>query len=549
MTRNKFIQVLILAGLAYLFLMFGNGTLSLTNPDEVFYTQTAKEMVQHKTWMTPYLFDAPQFEKPILLYWLMRVSIGVFGNTSFAARFPAAFFAILGAIALYLLTLIGFKNDKKAFITSLLLISSGFYIGLARSVFTDMIFSVLILFALLAFYWGYSYRVRKGWGIILFFTSSALAVLAKGPLGIIIPLSVTSVFLFIKKDLKFLFCKHSLWGLLVFLVLALPWYILMEVKYGVAFNREFFYNDHFVRVIKAEHLENDRWYFYPFTMVGTVFPWSLFTLAGIICLFKDIRRKADDFNIFLAIWISAVLLIFQFAHSKLTSYIFPLYPALIIVAGDFIYSSIFLKNKIRLFYILSLVMSAIILLVPLALIFTMPKYAGYLGSKIPVYALIISLFVLGAYSLGFLLRRKLFAFTLTLVSLLFVILLAAGSLHEDLEPFVSSKIASEYLVKNYSVSGPIICSKFYARGVRFYTDKEVVVVDIPGTNYFSPHPVPFLDTDDKVRSFLNTQPVSFGIIKRTNIVDFKRLTADKYNFEILKQIGNEYVVRITPLAL
>ncbi|MDD5097799.1 MAG: glycosyltransferase family 39 protein, partial [Candidatus Omnitrophica bacterium] len=355
MTRNKFIQVLILAGLAYLFLMFGNGALSLTNPDEVFYTQTAKEMIQHKTWMTPYLFDAPQFEKPIFLYWLMRVSIGIFGLTPFAARFPCAFIAILGAIAVYLLTLIAFKNDKKAFITSLILVSSGFYIGLSRSVFTDMIFSVFILFALLAFYWGYSYQSRKGWGVILFFASSALAVLAKGPLGIIIPFAVVCVFLFIKKDLKFLISKHSLWGLLLFLILALPWYILMEVKYGSVFNREFFYNDHFVRLIKAEHPENDKWYFYPFTMVGTVFPWSLYVLAGLILLFKNIRRKVSDFNIFLAIWIGAVLLIFQFAHSKLTSYIFPLYPALIIIAGDFIYNNVYSENKTRLFHIFSLI--------------------------------------------------------------------------------------------------------------------------------------------------------------------------------------------------
>ena len=547
MIRNKFVQVLILAGLAYLFLMFGNGSLSLTNPDEVFYTQTAKEMINHKTWMTPYLFDAPQFEKPIFLYWLMRVSIGIFGLTPFAARFPCAFVAILGAVAVYLLTLIGFKSDKKAFLSGLILISSGFYIGLARSVFTDMIFSVFILFALLAFYWGYSYRPRKGWGIVLFFASSALAVLAKGPLGIIIPLAIVSVFLFIKKDLKFLLCKYSLWGLLAFLALALPWYILMEIKYGAVFNREFFYNDHFVRLIKAEHLENDRWYFYPFTMVGTVFPWSLYVSAGLILLFKNIRREINDFNIFLAVWISAVLLIFQFAHSKLTSYIFPLYPALIIVGGDFIYNSIFQHKKGWLFYVFSLAMSAIILLVPVALFFTMPRYSVYLGSKAPVYALIISLFILGICSLVFTLRRKFLAFTLTLPLLLLVILFAAGSICGDFEPFASSKMASEYLVKNYSVSGPIICSKFYARGVKFYTDKEVVVVDIPGTNYFSPHPVLFLNTHQKVRDFLSRQPVNYAILKKGNVEDFKTLTAGKFKLEILKQIGNEYVVRVSPL--
>ena len=547
MSKNKIIQVLILIGLAYIFLMFGNGTLSLTNPDEVFYTQTAKEMINHKTWMTPYLFDAPQFEKPILLYWLMRASLGIFGNTSFAARFPAAFIAILGVVALYLLVLFGFKNDKKAFITGLVLMSSGFYIGLSRSVFTDMIFSVFILSALLSFYWGYSRGDRKGRGIICFFASSALAVLAKGPLGLIITLSVVIVFLFIKKDLKYLFCRRALWGLLVFGAIALPWYILMEVKYGASFNREFFYNDHFVRLIKAEHQGNDRWYYYPLTMVGTVFPWCLYTLAGLACMFKNIRRDSSAFNTFLAVWIGVVLLIFQFAHSKLTSYIFPLFPALVIIAGDFIYNGIYLGDKRRLFYIFSLVMSAVVLLAPVALIVAMPVYSAYLKSIIPAYGLIAALAALGAISLWLLLRKKFLGFIFTLAFLPLITLFGAGSIHEDVEPYVSSRLASEYLVNNYTVDGPIICSKFYARGVRFYTGKEVVVVDIPGTNFFSPHPVLFLDTYDKVRDFLSRRPVNYGILKKGNVGNFESLTKDRYQFEILKKIGNEYVIRVSAL--
>ena len=548
MHKNNFIQIFVLIGLAYVFLMLGNGIVSLTNPDEVFYVQTAKEMAQHNTWMTPYLFGAPQFEKPILLYWLLRSSIGVFGNTAFAARLPAAFIAILGVLAAYFLSLLGFKNDKKAFFSGLILISCGFYIGLARSVFTDMIFSIFILFALLSFYWGYTYRARKGRGLLLFSVFSALAVLSKGPLGLLIPLSVVIAFLFIKKELKFLFCKYSLWGLFVFSVIALPWYILMEAKYGSIFNREFFYNDHFIRLLKAEHPVNDSWYFYPLTMVGTMFPWSLYALIALVYLVRGIRRNMDTFTLFLGVWIGIVLLIFQFAHSKLTSYIFPLFPALALVTADFICSrAIFAKSPSRIFYIVSLVMAVVILLVPIGLIAALPSYSMYLGSKIPVCVLALALFILGIFSLIFLLRKKFVGFTFTLFFLLLIILFGAACLHKDIEPYVSSRPAAMYLLKNYTVNGPIICSKFFVRGVRFYTDKEVAAVDIPGTEFFSPHPIPFLNSDTKVREFLGKQPVTYGIIKKTNIVDFKRLTDGYFKFEILKQIGNEYVIRISPL--
>jgi 4-amino-4-deoxy-L-arabinose transferase-like glycosyltransferase len=79
-------NILILCGLAFVFLMLGNNMVSLTNPDEVFYSGSAREMVQQNTWFVPHLFGQPQFEKPILLFWLLRVSFLAFGPTSFGAR-------------------------------------------------------------------------------------------------------------------------------------------------------------------------------------------------------------------------------------------------------------------------------------------------------------------------------------------------------------------------------------------------------------------------------------------------------------------------------
>jgi 4-amino-4-deoxy-L-arabinose transferase-like glycosyltransferase len=283
-------------------------------------------------------------------------------------------------------------------------------------------------------------------------------------------------------------------------------------------------------------------------MVGTMFPWSLYALIALVYLVRGIRRNMDTFTLFLGVWIGIVLLIFQFAHSKLTSYIFPLFPALALVTADFICSrAIFAKSPSRIFYVVSLVMAAVILLVPIGLIVALPSYSMYLSSKIPVCVLALALFILGIFSLVFVLRKKFAGFTFTLFFLLLIILFGAASIHKDIEPYVSSGPAAEYLLKNYTVNGPIICSKFFVRGVRFYTDKEVAAVDIPGSEFFSPHPIPFLNSDTKVREFLSRQPVTYGIIKKTNIIDVKRLTDGYFKFEILKQIGNEYVIRISSL--
>jgi 4-amino-4-deoxy-L-arabinose transferase len=165
-TKNGTLKnILVLIAVSYVFLVLGNGLLSLTNPDEVFYVQTAKEMIQRDSWMTPYLFGVPQFEKPIFLYWLLRIGLAASGasaglahpvpvaasgasarlahpaSVAFATRFFPAIFAVIGVIAVYFLARLGFKNERKAFFSAIILMSSGLYIGLARTVYTDMIFS------------------------------------------------------------------------------------------------------------------------------------------------------------------------------------------------------------------------------------------------------------------------------------------------------------------------------------------------------------------------------------------------------------------------
>ena len=140
MSGHTLKHITLLVGIGIVFFMLGNNLLSLTNPDEVFYTLTAKEMTQHHTWLTPYIFGQPQFEKPVLFFWLLRVSTSVLGAGSFSARFFPALFALLGCIATYFLCRVSFKDEKKAFLCSVILASSALYIGMGRVVMTDMVF-------------------------------------------------------------------------------------------------------------------------------------------------------------------------------------------------------------------------------------------------------------------------------------------------------------------------------------------------------------------------------------------------------------------------
>lgn len=330
-------NIFFLICLSIVFFMLGNDWLSLTNPDEVFYSLSAKEMIQQRTWFVPHIFGQPQFEKPVFTFWLLRLSFCVFGITSFGARFPPAFFALLGSIVVYYLCQSVYQDSNKSFLCALMLISSALYLGCARFLLTDMIFSVLILMALTAFYIAYDNPQHKKAGILGFFIFAALAVLTKGLLGVALPVLIVFLFLMMQRNLKFIRAKATIYGVGIFLLIALPWYVFMIKAFGGRFIHEFFYNDHIRRILEAEHSRSDRWYFYPLTMMLGMLPWTVFVLGAFVCLINRCFQKNTNAGYhFLLSWILVVFVVFQTAHSKLASYIFPLMPALVIITGDYI---------------------------------------------------------------------------------------------------------------------------------------------------------------------------------------------------------------------
>src|SRR3989338_4604771 len=60
--------LLVLTGVIFGFRL---GSFGLLDPDEPFYTLTAKEMLERRDPSTPVIFGQPQFEKPIFFYWVL----------------------------------------------------------------------------------------------------------------------------------------------------------------------------------------------------------------------------------------------------------------------------------------------------------------------------------------------------------------------------------------------------------------------------------------------------------------------------------------------
>ena len=234
-------------------------------------------------------------------------------------------------------------------------------------------------------------------------------------------------------------------------------------------------------------------------MILCMFPWCIFLIAsGASLLRKFFRREASSFQLFLICWVAAVFVIFQAAHSKLVSYILPLFPALAIITGDYIYEmALNRKRRLKIFSICTLLS---FILFPIGLIIASYKYPMYLSGSASVYFLSVIFIAAIIIEINIIRKKPLVSPYAAVFNIMFLLIIIF-SCHSRVEEYVSSRHSGEYLNKICGPESIVLCSKASARGIRFYAGNEIAILRNGKGNFFSPHPVPFLDTDEQVRSF------------------------------------------------
>lgn len=313
---------------------FQLGTMALTDPDETFYAQTAKEMVEKSEWVTPYIFGKPQFEKPILFYWLVEASFKVFDINEFAARLPSAIFGFIGVIAMYLLGSLLFSR-RMGFLSAVVLASNVEYIVLSRACVTDMVLSTFMLLGFLFFLYGQS-RGKTGW-YLLSSVAFALATLTKGPVAILLGGAIIILYLVMTGEWRKLGIPAVILSAVVFLAVSLPWYLAAYKIHGKVFLDAFFGFQNITRFTVSEHKIGSQFYYNIPIVLGGLFPWSIFLGFGFWYAFKNAFSRQDlqkrNRLIFILLWFFVIFIFFSISSTKLPTYIFPSFAALALIVG------------------------------------------------------------------------------------------------------------------------------------------------------------------------------------------------------------------------
>ena len=313
MTRAAGLWVLLAA------VWFGTlGIRPLYKADESRYGEISREMVASGDWLTPRLNGFKYFEKPPLQYWTTAAAFELFGVHDWVARLWTALIGFAGVV-------ITFHAGNRlfgrpiGFYAAAVLAGAPLYAALGQVNTLDMSVSVFLAGSVFAF--------AAGW-MLLFWAACALAVLSKGLIGIVLPLGAIGLYMLLTRDWGIIRRIRPVAGPVVFLVLCAPWFIAVSMA-NPEFAHFFFIQEHFQRFTSDVHQRTQpAWYFIAVLAAGMA-PWLLMLAFSVFKIFRERNRQ----DIFLLTWAVVVIAFFSASHSKLASYILPVFPALAVLVA------------------------------------------------------------------------------------------------------------------------------------------------------------------------------------------------------------------------
>jgi 4-amino-4-deoxy-L-arabinose transferase-like glycosyltransferase len=357
--------------------IFGGDQLGLVGADEPRYAQVAREMlaahseachVTHSKMVprslrptdirnsvhcifggtvTPILYGKPWLEKPALYYWRAMSFFKEFGVSDWSARLPST----TGALALIILIFLHMRRFRPGGHLDAALITATCVgiVAFARGASTDMQLAAPFCIGMLGWYAWYE-TGKKFWLFDLYFFGAA-ATLAKGPIAPFLALVIILLFAGLRREWSLL--RRTIWlpGVILYLVMVLPWYIAVQRR-NPTFYRLFFLEHNLERFATNRYQHHQPfWYYFGVLLLGLM-PWTVIAVRALIDSIQvsiaewKVRhnpqrylghtRAGDAFPEFLVLWALFPILFFSFSGSKLPGYILPSIPPLTILAADYL---------------------------------------------------------------------------------------------------------------------------------------------------------------------------------------------------------------------
>jgi 4-amino-4-deoxy-L-arabinose transferase-like glycosyltransferase len=321
--------VLILAAVLFVCNIWGY---DLWAPDEPFFGEGAREMVVDGQWLVSHINGVVNSHKPPLFFWLIALlSLPLGRVTSLTARLPSAL-ASLGTVAMTLRLARRSSSERTAVLAAFTLGTTYMFWDKARSAQIDALLCCLIWVALSVFEaWRAGDFDGRQAGLI-FWAAGALAVLAKGPVGLLLPLGIALVTLAFDREIGRWRELSPLAGPIVFALICGAW-VAAAAQWGPAeYSVWGALKEHFIeRGIHGMH-HAQPWWYYAKVLPTQLMPWTFLVPGALVLAW----RRRDRTDRFLLVTVTFVVLFFSISTEKRTLYVLPAFPAFALITARFL---------------------------------------------------------------------------------------------------------------------------------------------------------------------------------------------------------------------
>jgi len=300
------------------------------------YACISWEMFVTHSYLKVLCLSADYLDKPPLLFWLNTLSFAVFGAHNFSYKLPSLLFALLAVFSTYRLAKL-YYNEKTARMAAVILATTQAMFMITNDVRTDTLLMGAVIFTI--------------WQLAEFFENNStlnlmagsfgltLALLAKGPVGLIVTGAGILPHLALKGTWRRLFDARILLGAVILAIGLTPMCIGLYQQFGWHGLKFYFWTQSFGRITGASEWNNNPdTFFLLHTTAWAFLPWSLFLLIGwmgaLAELTKNRLRMPAGAEVITVSGFTLALIMLMLSKYQLPHYVFVIYPLGAIMAAN-----------------------------------------------------------------------------------------------------------------------------------------------------------------------------------------------------------------------
>lgn len=451
--------LIIVFGLISIIYLIGAIFINVMDIDAAQYASMSWQMMSTGNYLQVFDRGTPYLDKPPILFWLGAMFFKLFGINHFVYRLPSILFSVLGIYSTFKLGK-HLHNKKIGVFSAIILSTSQGFILFNHDVKTDTILTNAVIFSI----WQIIvfFNTKKTINFILAFVGVSIAMLSKGPIGIMVPILSVIPWLIYNNKVKELLHIRWFFGIIIVLIILSPMLIGLYQQYGWEGIKFYFWTQSFGRITGDSEWRDDTGvFFFVHTFLWAFMPWMFLAIGSILKNSVDLlKRKKIEIATFFGFILPFIAL--STSNFKLPHYINVVFPLAAIFTAKYLYDILESKKNLKLFFAIQIVINITLWI----LVFTMISFV------FPTDSIIIwSFSILGFIYTSYLLFKRNWEskiFSSSLFTVIIINITLNAYIYPELLKYQQGNIISNY-VKQENINNLFFLNSKIPHSVVFYT--------------------------------------------------------------------------------